>query len=150
MKNHPAKRVNIVSLRVVKESSLLYKNRHIRSPHDSYELIRSFIQDADREMFICMSLDTKNQPTNIEVCSIGSLNSAIIHPREFYKNALLSNVASIIAFHNHPSGNTNPSPEDIEVTKRLKEAGQILGIELLDHIIVGNDTFLSFKEKGLL
>lgn len=87
-------------------------------------------------MFICMSLDTKNQPTNIQVCSIGSLIVAIVHPREIYKKVLLSNFESIVVFHIHLSGLTNPSPEDLEVTQCLKEAGQILGIELLDHIFL--------------
>jgi DNA repair protein RadC len=104
MKEQPAKRVNIVSLKVIKERSLLYKGRHIRSPKDSYDLIRSFIEDADREMFVAMAFDVKNQPTNIQVCSIGSLNSAIVHPREIMKMAILSNAASLIVFHNHPSG----------------------------------------------
>ena len=149
-KNESAKKVNIVSLKVVKEASLLYKNRQIRYPQDSYDLIRTIIEDADRELFICMSLDTKNQPTNIQVCHMGSLNASLVHPREVLKMAILSNSASIIVFHNHPSGITKPSPEDIEVTQRLKEAGQILGIELLDHLIIGDNTFLSFKEKGYL
>ncbi len=117
--NQSAKRVNIVSFWVVKESSLLSKNRHIRSPQDSYDVIRSFIEDADREMFNCMSLDTKNLPTNIQVCHIGSLNASIVHPREVKKMAVFSNSASIIVFHNHPSGITKPSPENLEVTRLL-------------------------------
>lgn len=149
-KRMPAKRVNIVSIKVTKESSVLYKGRRIRSPRDSYELIRTFIEESDREMFVLMCLDTKNQPTSIQVSHIGSLNASIVHPREVMKAAVLSNSASIIVFHNHPSGITNPSPEDIEVTKRLSEAGKILGIELLDHLIIGENSFLSFKEKGYL
>lgn len=149
-KKEIAKRVNIVSLRVVKESSLLYKERRIRSPHDSYNLIKSFLEDSDREMFVILSLDTKNQPTNIEVCHIGSLNASIVHPRECFKNALLSNANSVIAFHNHPSGDVSPSEQDLLVTDRLKEAGNILGIDLLDHIIIGDNSFISLKEKGYM
>lgn len=145
-----AKRVNIVSLKVVKEANLLYKGRHIRSPKDSYELIRPFLEDADREMFVAMALDIKNQPTSIQVCHIGSLNASIVHPREVLKMAILSNAASIIVFHNHPSGSPEPSNEDLEVTKRLKAAGDIVGVELLDHLIIGEDSFLSFREKGFL
>lgn len=119
-KNESAKRVNIVSLKVIREASLLYKNRQIKSPQDSYDLIRTFIEDADRELFICMSLDTKNQPTNIQVCHMGSLNASLVHPREVMKMAILSNSASIIVFHNHPSGIKKPSTEDLEVTQRLE------------------------------
>ena len=81
-------------------------------------------------------MNTKNEPTNITVVSVGSLNKAIVHPREVFKTAILSNAASIMAFHNHPSGDPNPSKEDINITLRLKECGKIMGIELLDHIII--------------
>ncbi|MBP1932296.1 RadC family protein [Ammoniphilus resinae] len=145
-----AKRVNIVSLRLVRESSLLYKERSVRSPEDGYLLLKQFLEDADREHFIVVSLDTKNQPLSLNICHIGSLNSSIVHPREVMKSAILSNAASIILGHNHPSGKTDPSHEDIEVTKRLIEAGKIIGIDILDHIIVGDDTFTSLKEKGYI
>jgi len=95
-------------------------------------------------------LDVKNQPTAINVCHIGSLNASIVHPREVMKTAIMSNSASIIVAHNHPSGKPEPSQEDIDVTKRLAEAGKILGIELMDHLIIGEDTFISLKEKGYL
>ncbi|WP_226668697.1 RadC family protein [Metabacillus litoralis] len=145
-----AKRVNIVSVKLVKESSLLYKERSIRSPNDGYQLMKLFLEDKDREHFIVASLDTKNQPVSINVCHIGSLNASIVHPREVMKAAVLSNAASIIVGHNHPSGKTEPSKEDLEVTKRLKEAGKIIGIDVLDHIIVGDETFTSLKEKGYI
>ncbi|HGH7179271.1 TPA: DNA repair protein RadC [Bacillus luti] len=145
-----AKRVNIVSLRLVKESSLLYKERSVRSPEDGYKLLKQFLEDADREHFIVVSLDTKNQPVAINICHIGSLNASIVHPREVMKSAILSNAASIIVGHNHPSGKVEPSKEDIEVTKRLVEAGKIIGIDVLDHIIVGDETFTSLKEKGII
>jgi DNA repair protein RadC len=150
VKKKPAKRVDIVSLRMVKEKSILYKERSVRSPEDGYRLLRQFIGDMDREVLMLVCLDTKNQPTAINICHIGSLNSSIVHPREIMKTAILSNAASIIIAHNHPSGNAAPSNEDIEVTKRMKEAGKIIGIDLLDHIIVGDDTFVSLKEKGYI
>lgn len=149
-KKVPAKRVDIVSLRMVKESSLLYKERNIRSPQDGYKLFKQFLGELDREYFVVMCLDVKNQPTAINVCHIGSLNASIVHPREVMKIAIMSNSASIIVFHNHPSNNPTPSQEDIEVTTRLKEAGLILGIELMDHLIVCEDSFISLKEKGYL
>lgn len=149
-KESPAKRFNIVSVKLVKESSLLYKERSVKSPKDSYNLLKSFVEDADREFFVVAALDIKNQPVSVHVCHVGSLNACIVHPREVMKSAILSNAASILVGHNHPSGNSTPSPEDIAVTKRLAEAGSILGIELLDHIIIGDDEFLSFREKGYL
>lgn len=146
----PAKRVNIVSLKLVKESTLHYKERSVRSPEDGYNLLKMFLDDKDREHFIVVSLDTKNQPVSINVCHIGSLNASIVHPREVMKSAILSNAASIIVGHNHPSGKVEPSREDVDVTKRLVEAGKIIGIELLDHIIVGHQDFVSLKEKGYI
>ncbi|WCH47029.1 JAB domain-containing protein [Lysinibacillus sp. OF-1] len=143
-----AKRVQIVQVKLVREKSLLYKERKIRSPHDAYTLMKEFIGDADREHFVVLCLDTKNQPTCIQVVHIGSLNASIVHPREVLKSALLSNSASIIVGHNHPSDIATPSPEDIEVTERLKDAGKILGIDLLDHLIICTDSFTSLKEKG--
>lgn len=145
-----SKRVNIVSLKLVKESSLLYKERSVRSPEDGYQLMKLLLADKDREHFIVASLDTKNQPLSINVCHIGSLNASIVHPREVMKSAILSNAASIIVGHNHPSGLPEPSKEDIEVTRRLVEAGKIIGIEVLDHIIVGDESFISLKEKGYI
>lgn len=145
-----AKRVNIVSVSLVKESSILYKERFIKSPEDSYQLLRQFLENKDREHFIVVALDIKNQPVSINVCHIGSLNSSIVHPREVMKSAILSNAGSILVAHNHPSGITEPSREDIEVTERLIEAGKIIGINVIDHIIVGDGTFTSLKSEGYI
>ena len=140
-KKIPAKRVGIVSLKLVKENSVLYETRTIRSPYDAYKLIKNFLIDSDREKFVVACLDTKNQP----------VNSAIVHPREVFKVAMLSNASKIICFHNHPSGNLKCSKEDENITNRLKECGEILGIELVDHIIIGdNDTYFSFKENCMM
>lgn len=145
-----AKRINIVSIKMVKESSFLYQTRQILSPNDAYEMIKEQLEGLDREQFIVACLNTKNEPTNITVVSVGSLNKAIVHPREVFKTAILSNAASIMAFHNHPSGETTPSQQDIQLTKRLYEAGELLGIKLLDHLIIGDGSFTSLKEKGYL
>ena len=145
-----AKRINIVSIKLVKESSFLYQTRTISSPKDAYEMIKDQLQDLDREQFIIACLNTKNEPTNISVVSVGTLNKAIVHPREVFKTAILSNAASIMAFHNHPSGETTPSQQDIQLTNRLYEAGELLSIKLLDHLIIGDGTFTSLKEKGYL
>ena len=145
-----AKRINIVSIKMVKESSFLYQTRTISSPNDAYEMIREQLEGLDREQFMIACLNTKNEPTNISVVAAGTLNKAIVHPREVFKTAILSNAASIMAFHNHPSGETTPSQQDIQLTNRLYEAGELLGIKLLDHLIIGDGTFTSLKEKGYL
>lgn len=145
------KRVDIVSIKMVKEKSIKYEKRKITSPSDAEILCRNFLDDSDREKLIAISLDTKNQPTNINVVSIGSLNSSIVHPREVFKLAILSNANSIIISHNHPSGDPTPSREDINITKRLKECGELIGINLIDHIIIGDEgSFTSLKEKGII
>ncbi|MFT8390233.1 MAG: DNA repair protein RadC [Sporolactobacillus sp.] len=145
-----AKRFSVVSLKTVKERSSLYSNRFIRSPEDSYQCIKSFLECKDREYFIVVTLDTKNQPTSINICHIGDLNSSIIHPREVFKTAVLSNAASILIAHNHPSGVVDPSRQDQEITKRLVSAGNIIGVQVLDHLIIGDEKYLSFKEQGLI
>lgn len=147
-----AKRIEVVSLRMVREkTSLLYPNRVIRSPQDAADLFRQFIGDCDRESFCILCLNTKNEPTAIHQVSCGSLNASIVHPRETFKLAILANSASLVCCHNHPSGQPDPSPEDVELTERLRDSGYLLGIELLDHIILGEGTrFVSMKERGLM
>ena len=92
----------------------------------------------------------KNEVLHKQTIFIGSLNSSIVHPREIFREAVKRSAASIICAHNHPSGNPAPSPEDIEVTKRLSEAGALMGIEVLDHVIIGDHQFISLKEKGYM
>uniref|UniRef100_UPI00311CB865 JAB domain-containing protein n=1 Tax=Clostridium butyricum TaxID=1492 RepID=UPI00311CB865 len=140
-----------MSIKMVKESSILYGNRRITSPKDAVELIRIVLKDSDREKLVVCCLNTKNEPTSISIISIGSLNSSIVHPREVFKTAILSNSASIIMAHNHPSGDIKPSKEDINVTERIRESGKIIGIEMIDHMIIGgDDKYMSFKEEGFI
>lgn len=148
MKEH-RKRVDIVKIKMCKEGSLMYSPRKIKSPDDIVGLVKQLIDDSDKEKFIVIALDTKNQPTAVEVVSVGTLNSSLVHPREVFKLAILSNSASIVIAHNHPSGNSYPSSEDIKITKRLTECGDIMGIKVLDHVIIGDDEYTSFKEQGL-
>jgi len=150
-KTTPAKRINIVSIKMVKEGSILYDVRQISTPSEAAGLGRLFLEDFDREQVVVCCLDTKNHPISLNVISIGCLNSSLIHPREIFKTAILSNSAGIILFHNHPSCDPEPSQEDINISTRIKKAGKIMGIELLDHIIIGSDdSYCSLKEKGLL
>lgn len=111
------------------------------------EVVKEYLKDADREYLGVICLNTKNKILNISTVHIGALNKSIAHPREVFKTAILSNAASIIIFHNHPSGDTTPSNEDKDITQRIKECSNILGISLLDHIIVGYDTESYFSMK---
>ena len=146
--NKPLKRINVVSIKMVRESSVLYNIRRISEPKDIVDLGKKFLDELDREELIVACLNAKNEVNSVNVVSIGSLNNSIVHPREVFKTAILSNAASIVMIHNHPSGDVTPSKEDKEITLRIKESGTILGICLLDHIIIGNDTYYSFKEHG--
>ena len=118
------------------------------APAQIFDTFR-FLNNETKEYFLSLHLDGKNRINAIDVVSIGSLNQSIVHPREVFKTALLTSAAAIILIHNHPSGDPTCSREDREITRRLKEAGDLLGIRVLDHIIVG-DSYLSFVEQGLL
>ena len=108
------------------------------------------IKDESKENFLCLYLNARNQVIHSEIISVGSLSASIVHPREVFIVAIKNNGASVILAHNHPSGDPAPSKDDIELTRRLIKAGEILGIEIIDHIIIGKDDFLSLKEKGLM
>lgn len=135
---------------VVREHAPAYLNsRRIRKPEDVYELMYD-LQLEGKEHFIALHLDGKNQIVCLDRVSTGSLNQTVVHPREVFKGAPLSSAASLVLVHNHPSGDPEPSREDMEITKRLREVGDLVGIKVLDHIIVGERRFTSFVEKGLL
>lgn len=118
------------------------------SPQQIFETFMFMIHET-KEYFLTGHLDGKNRIVAIEVVSVGSLNQSIVHPREVFKTALLSSAAAIILLHNHPTGDPTPSAEDISITRRLKEAGDLLGIKVVDHIIIG-ETYMSFVERGIL
>lgn len=122
----------------------------IRSPEDAASYLMTDMSSLSQEHFVVLFLNVKNEVLHKQTIFIGSLNSSIVHPRDIFREAVKRSAASIIAAHNHPSGNPSPSPEDIEVTKRLVEAGSIMGIEVLDHVIIGDHQFLSLKEKGYM
>jgi DNA repair protein RadC len=132
-------------------ANLSYNDRFvIRSPEDGAKYVMNDMRFLSQEHFVCLYLNTKNQVLHKQTIFIGSLNASIVHPREVYKEAIRRSAASIICIHNHPSGDPAPSREDIEVTKRLAESGKIIGIDLLDHLIIGENKFVSLKEKGYL
>lgn len=128
-----------------------YPDRYVvRSPEDAAEYMMEDLRFLQQEHFVVLCLNTKNQIIHKQTLFIGSLNSSIVHPRELFKEALRRSAASIICLHNHPSGDPAPSSEDIQVTKRMAECGRLLGIELLDHVIVGDQCFESMKEQGFM
>lgn len=120
----------------------------IRSPQDAAEILTEQLRYLQKEHFVCLFLNTKNHVIGQETLSMGSLNASIVHPREVFRAAIKCSSASIICAHNHPSGDPTPSPEDISLTSRLLKAGEIVGIEVLDHLIIGDNGFVSLKEKG--
>jgi len=122
----------------------------VRSPKDAATYLMADMTSLKQENFVVLFMNVKNQVLHRQTIFIGSLNASIVHPREIFREAVKRSAASIICAHNHPSGNPAPSPEDIEVTKRLQDAGQIMGIELLDHVIIGDHQFISLKEKGYM
>jgi DNA repair protein RadC len=122
--------------------------RKIRSPADVYSLLYPKMREQKRERLVALLLDTKNQVLREEVISIGSLNANIVHPREVFKAALIESCASVILSHNHPSGDPTPSREDIAVTEKLIEGGKLLGIDVLDHVVIGEGRYVSLKDEG--
>lgn len=140
-------------IQMVKDGSVSYLNGDkLTAPAQAAAAFCSLLDNPDREYFVVLLLDGKNKIVGIHTVSQGSLNQSIVHPREVFKAAILANSAAVILAHNHPSGELAPSMEDKNITRRLKEAGELLGIRVLDHVIVDTDSgaYLSFVEKGLL
>lgn len=122
----------------------------ITQPEQVAGIFRQLIGSPDREHFVALLLDTRLRPLGVETVSIGTLNTSLVHPREVFKAAILASAASLILGHNHPSGDPTPSEEDRELTRRLVEAGRLLGIEVTDHVVLGDKRHYSFQENGLM
>jgi DNA repair protein RadC len=143
--------VPIYKVTLVREGRVACYNQQIRSAVDASTLLHTYLADVDREHFVIILLNQKNRVLGVNTVSIGSLTASIVHPREVYKSAILSNAASIICGHNHPSTDCQPSKEDRAITARLVEAGKLLGIAVLDHLIIsGTGKYFSFTDEGLL
>lgn len=146
-------KIQIVHLQMVKDREVSYGNTYLNNPNAAVQFIKSIIADMicdmDRECMVVCALDTKLKPVCIQIVGIGTVNSCLYSIPDIFKVALLSNAASILLFHNHPSGNPDPSREDIECTRKVSDAGKLLGIKLQDHIILGdNGCYYSFQEAG--
>ena len=122
----------------------------IRTPDDVAALLMPRFRYETKESFIAILLSTKNHVLKTAVISVGSLNASIVHPRELFREAINASAAAVILAHNHPSGDPAPSPEDVSLTRKLVDAGKLLDIPVLDHIVLGDGKYISFKEKGIL
>jgi len=144
-------KIEVVNIRMVKEPSL-YSTEKIKSPEDVLRVIAEELKTYDREVFAVLNLKSNGQPINLNICSIGTLDTSMVSPREVFKSCILSNSAAFIAVHNHPSGNLTPSQEDRDVTRRLLGCSELLGVKMLDHIIIAGESgrMYSFKSEGEL
>jgi len=122
----------------------------VRGPDDVVALIGNRLRNEPREHFLILLLNARHECVAIETVSIGSLNASIVHPREVFRPAVVASAASIIAVHNHPSGDPEPSQEDVSITRRLGQVGELLGIALLDHVVIGSRGAVSLRERGVL
>lgn len=142
--------LKVVSIRMVDELPL-FSARPIRSAYDAVDVMAKELQKYDRELFCILNLQTNGKVINMNVVSMGTLNTAVVSPREVFKTAILSNAASILLVHNHPSGECSPSKEDMQVTERLIECGKLIDIPVVDHVITGREgSYYSFLEHELL
>uniref|UniRef100_UPI00345FF475 JAB domain-containing protein n=1 Tax=Lacrimispora sp. TaxID=2719234 RepID=UPI00345FF475 len=146
----PKKKVGIVHLQMVKESRTLYGFKRFSSPQEAAEMLRPLLELSDREMFLIMSLNARLEPMAVEIVAVGGIDSCIVDIRNIFKHSILNNAVYVICFHNHLSGEPEPSREDKNITKKIQESGKLLGISLIDHIVIGNPDFYSFREHGLI
>ena len=143
--------VPLYTTRLVRERTFTFPTRdQVRSPADAAVVLAEYFADRDREEFVVAFLDTANTLTGLHVASVGGLAASIVEPRQVFKAAVLANAAAVLLAHNHPSGNPEPSREDVAVTRQLVEAGKVMGIPVHDHIIVTDHGHTSLAERGLL
>jgi DNA repair protein RadC len=145
------KRLGVYRVELVRDRSVTYEpDAAMSALTTAVNIIQQELQRADRERLLCLWLNARHDLIGMEVVSVGTLTASLAHPREIFKGAILKNAAGIILAHNHPSGDPNPSDEDRRLTRRLAEAGRVIGIDILDHVIVADKTFYSFKTQGVL
>lgn len=146
----PKKKVEVVKLQLIREGRALYGTAPFSHPEEAAEMIAPLFQNADREILAVLSLDRAMTPIAAEIVAVGGVTGCSVDAKDLFKHAILSNATQILMFHNHPSGSLEPIQEDITVTVRIKEAGEILGIQLVAHIVLGLDgAYFSFKERGI-
>ena len=142
-------RIPIYQVKLVRDGSQASERKKVDCAATAARILQQYLDGADREHFVVLLLDTQNQVIGIHTVTVGTLDASLVHPREVFKTAILANAASVLLAHNHPSGDATPSAEDLMVTRQLSEAGITIGIEVLDHIVVGDvDRYYSFREAG--
>ncbi len=142
--------ISLVDTIIVKKSDIFFKHSKLLNAKDAADLGFLLLKDADREKLFVVSLNSQNEPIAIYLAAIGTVDNVIVSPREIFKFAILSLAYSIIIYHNHPLTNPEPTSEDLKITELLKKSGEILNIPLMDHIIIGENNFISLKATGLL
>jgi DNA repair protein RadC len=148
-RKQPIENISVVRVELVKDWDHPYARLEVEDPEHLVSVLRKFLGKADREVFLTVNMSGVNEINSINVVSIGCLNRTIVHPREVFKAAILSNAHRIAIAHNHPSGTPIPSDEDIKITRNLVQCGEILDIKILDHIIIAGQEYLSFAEKRI-
>lgn len=147
----PKKKVGIIRLEMVKESRSLYGMQRFQEPQVAADMVRPLVERSGREMFMVMSLDTKLSPLALEIVTVGSVNACFVDMKDIFRHSILNHAAKIICFHNHPSGDPEPSREDMALTRRIGKCGKLLGIEMVDHIIIGEEgRYFSFRRENIL
>jgi len=143
-------RIPLYKLSLIRDGSVCAERKIVTKSDDLYPILREYYAHHDREEMLVVLLDAKHRIVGINSVSTGSLTLSIVHPRETFKAAIVSNCAAIILAHNHPSGDPTPSQEDHALTKRLKDGGELLGIPVLDHLVIGDGRYVSFADTGTL
>lgn len=144
-------RIPVVKLSMIRDGSITTDRRTLSDSHSAAALCRSIIGDNDREEMLAVILDAKHKINAVHSISVGTLSLSLVHPREVFKAAVLCNAAAMIIAHNHPSGDPTPSQEDRLLTKRLRECGELMGISILDHLVIGDaERYYSFADNGVL
>ena len=148
---HLFNRLPLYSTRLVRETEFTYPTRfQVTEPSEVATILHDYFSDKDREEFLIVLLDTAHTVTGLSQISVGGLSSSVVEPRQIFKTAILSNAAAVILAHQHPSGNPEPSQEDIKITRQLTEAGEIMGIPVHDHLIITESDFTSLAERGVI
>ena len=144
-------RIPIYQVRLVRDGSQAADRKKVDCAATAARVLHQYLDGADREHFVVLLLDTQNQIIGIHTVTVGTLDASLVHPREVFKPAILANASSVLLAHNHPSGDPTPSAEDRSITRQLRSAGELIGIDVLDHVVVGDGSrYVSFSEAGLM